>query len=87
MRLSALFQVFFRYLMTILVLSLWFGLAVMPVACALLAPSARHATTKGDALPAPATKEDSFLADALDGAADAPLALTGAPAGAEALGV
>jgi len=36
------FQTFFKYLVTILVLSLWFGLVVMPVACALLAPRARH---------------------------------------------
>lgn len=78
--LTYVFQVFFRYLMTILVLSLWFGLAVMPVACALLAPRARHAPAA-----APLTKEESFLDDALEGSADAPLALTGAPAGAEGL--
>lgn len=36
------FQTFFAYLVTILVLALWFGLAVAPVACRILAPPPRH---------------------------------------------
>jgi len=36
------FQTFFRYLMTILVLSLWNGLAVMPVVCSLVGPMPTH---------------------------------------------
>eukprot|EP00635_Sarcinochrysidales_sp_CCMP3193_P000167 CAMPEP_0118900274 /NCGR_PEP_ID=MMETSP1166-20130328/6451_1 /TAXON_ID=1104430 /ORGANISM="Chrysoreinhardia sp, Strain CCMP3193" /LENGTH=1003 /DNA_ID=CAMNT_0006839413 /DNA_START=44 /DNA_END=3055 /DNA_ORIENTATION=- len=36
------FQTFFKYLMTILVLSLWNGLAVMPVVCSLFGPMPSH---------------------------------------------
>ena len=37
---------FFRYLMTILVLALWNGLAVMPVLCSLIGPMPTHDTSK-----------------------------------------
>ena len=37
-----IFLTFFRYLMTILVLSLWNGLAVMPVVCSLIGPMPDH---------------------------------------------
>merc|ERR1712144_9763 len=36
------FQTFFRYLMTILILAVWFGLVVMPVVCALIGPKSRR---------------------------------------------
>mmetsp|Transcript_24051 Transcript_24051/g.72159 ORF Transcript_24051/g.72159 Transcript_24051/m.72159 type:complete len:896 (-) Transcript_24051:96-2783(-) len=65
------FQVFFRYLMTILVLALWFGLAVMPVLCALVGPAARHA--------APAKVADDAPAKVSSDA----IVITGAPASAE----
>ena len=57
------FQTFFRYLMTILILAVWFGLVVMPVVCALIGPKSRR-----EAIVA---KED------LEAVADAPISVLG----------
>ena len=42
------FQTFFRYLMTILILAVWFGLVVMPVVCALIGPKSRREAIVGE---------------------------------------
>ena len=57
------FQTFFRYLMTILILAVWFGLVVMPVVCALIGPKSRR-----EAIVA---KED------LEAVTDAPISVSG----------
>ena len=63
------FQTFFRYLMTILILAVWFGLVVMPVVCALVGPKSRR-----EAIVA---KED------LEAVTDAPISVSGGAPTAE----
>ena len=64
------FQTFFRYLMTILILAVWFGLVVMPVVCALIGPKSR----RSEAIVA---KED------LEAVTDAPISVSGGAPTAE----
>ena len=76
------FRTFFNYLITILLLALWFGLATMPVLCSLVAPAPRHRAEAADKPAEPAKlAPDDAKGDVADAAvvedADAPLALAG----------